>query len=108
MNILIIDDEEMLRSQLMKYMSLENIEAEGAANGREGMDKIEKHSYDAVIVDFRMPEMDGLEMIKKARSHGYRMPIIMMSAHGETKDAVEALKAVQTTTLSSLLPRMNL
>lgn len=93
MNILIIDDEEMLRSQLIKYMSLENIEAEGAANGREGMDKIEKHSYDAVIVDFRMPEMDGLEMIKKARSHGYRMPIIMMSAHGETKDAVEALKS---------------
>ena len=44
MNILIIDDEEMLRSQLIRYMSLENIEAEGAANGREGMDKIEKHS----------------------------------------------------------------
>lgn len=93
MNILIIDDEATLRSQLIKYMSLENIETDGAENGKTGIDMLEKKSYDAVVVDLKMPIMDGLEMIKTARSLGYRMPIIMMSAHGETEDAVEALKS---------------
>lgn len=93
MNILIVDDEKALRSMLIKYMALEGIEADGAENGSEGLKMLEKKSYDAVLVDLKMPVMDGITMIKEARSKGYRMPLIMMSAHGETKDAVEALKS---------------
>lgn len=93
MNILIVDDEKALRSQLIKYMVLEGIEADGEENGELALKALEKKSYDAVLVDLRMPVMDGLTMIKEARSKGYRMPIIMMSAHGETSDAVAALKS---------------
>lgn len=93
MNILIVDDEKALRSQLIKYMALEGIEADGEENGDLALKALEKKSYDAVLVDLRMPVMDGLTMIKEARSKGYRMPIIMMSAHGETSDAVAALKS---------------
>lgn len=93
MNILIVDDEKALRSQLIKYMALEGIEADGEENGELALKALEKKSYDAVLVDLRMPVMDGLTMIKEARSKGYRMPIIMMSAHGETSDAVAALKS---------------
>lgn len=93
MNILIVDDEKSLRSQLIKYMALEGIEADGEENGELALKALEKKSYDAVLVDLRMPVMDGLTMIKEARSRGYRMPIIMMSAHGETTDAVAALKS---------------
>lgn len=93
MNILIVDDEASLRNQLIKYMALEGIEADGEENGEKGLKALEKKSYDALLVDLRMPVVDGLTMIKETRSKGYRMPIIMMSAHGETKDAVDALKS---------------
>ena len=93
MNILIADDESALRDLLIKYMQIEGIEAHGVKNGQEGLDALEANSYDAVLVDLRMPVMDGLEMIKEARRLGFRIPIIMMSAHGETSDAVEALKS---------------
>lgn len=93
MKILIVDDESALRELLIKYMSIEGIEAGGVQNGQEGLDALRANSYDAVLVDLRMPVMDGLDMIKEARRLGFRIPIIMMSAHGETQDAVEALKS---------------
>ena len=78
MNILIADDESALRDLLIKYMQIEGIEAHGVKNGREGLDALEANSYDAVLVDLRMPVMDGLEMIKEARRLGFRISIIMM------------------------------
>lgn len=93
MKVLIVDDESALRDLLIKYMAIEGIEAFGVENGQEGINALNVNSYDAVLVDLRMPIMDGLSMIKEVRRLGFRVPIIMMSAHGETEDAVEALKS---------------
>ena len=53
---------------------------------------LREQTFDACLIDLKMPAMDGLTLIKWIREEGYRMPIIMISAHGEISDAVNALK----------------
>ncbi|MFA5513684.1 MAG: sigma-54 dependent transcriptional regulator [Sphaerochaetaceae bacterium] len=92
MKILIVDDEINIRQLMGKYLSLENIGSDGAENGLSAQRLLRESPYDACLIDLKMPVMDGIELIKWIRQEGFRMPIIMISAHGEIKDAVLALK----------------
>lgn len=92
MKVLIVDDEANIRSTMIKFFSIDGIDADGAENGFSAQRLLKENPYDAVLVDLRMPGMDGLELIRWIRSEGFRMPIIMISAHGEIADAVTALK----------------
>jgi len=64
-----------------------------AANGREALDVIAKHSPDAVLTDLHMPEMDGLELVERMRSRYPRLPVVLMTSRGSEETAVSALKA---------------
>lgn len=92
MRVLIVDDEVNIRNLMSRYLKLEGIESEGAENGLSAQRLIKENTYDALLVDLRMPGMDGLELIKWLRSEGFRMPVIMISAHGDISDAVTSLK----------------
>lgn len=92
MRVLIVDDEINIRSTMIKFFSIDGIEAEGAENGLSAQRLLKENPYDAVLVDLKMPGMDGLSLIRWIRAEGFRMPIIMISAHGEISDAVTALK----------------
>jgi two-component system response regulator AtoC len=92
MKILIVDDEINIRQLMGEYLSLENIGSDGAENGLSAQRLLRESPYDACLIDLKMPVMDGIELIKWIRQEGFRMPIIMISAHGEIKDAVLALK----------------
>ncbi len=92
MNILIVDDEHNIRELMRKYLSLEGVESDGAENGLSAQRLLRENHYDACLVDLRMPGMDGLSLISWMRQEGFRMPVIMISAHGEIHDAVTALK----------------
>ena len=92
MKVLIVDDEESISSSLAKFFRIDNIESDSAENGLSAQRMLGENPYDAVLVDLKMPGMDGLELIRWIRSEGFRMPIIMASAHGEIEDAVRALK----------------
>lgn len=92
MKILIVDDEKNIRDLMNRYFATENIESEGAENGFSAQRLLRQEFFDAVLVDLKMPGMNGLELIKWIRSEGFRMPIVMASAHGEISDAVDALK----------------
>ena len=90
--ILIIDDEKNFRDSLAEFLALDGYVSSVAENGEEGLSYLENIVFDAVVLDLRMPGMDGLEVLRKIREAGPGLPVIMMSAHGEITDAVEAMK----------------
>ncbi|WP_332447095.1 sigma-54-dependent transcriptional regulator [Sphaerochaeta sp.] len=92
MKILLVDDEPNIRDLMQRYLSLDGIESDSAENGLSAQRMLREQAYDACLVDLKMPGMDGLSLISWIRSEGFRMPIIMISAHGEISDAVSALK----------------
>lgn len=92
MKILIVDDERNIRLSLKKYLSLENIESEGAESGEAALGYLETEHFDAVILDLKLPLMSGQEVLEWMQTRGILTPVIMISAHGQIADAVEALK----------------
>ena len=91
-NILIIDDEKAIRKTLGEILSYEGYQIDDAENGDEGLKKIKEKNYDVVLCDIKMPKVDGLEFLEKARETNPDLPIIMISGHGTIETAVEAVK----------------
>lgn len=92
MKIIVVDDEKNMRDSIRKYMQLENIEVVCAENGLSAKRLLEAQVFSAGIVDLRMPGMDGIELLQWIMDSGPRLPVVMISAHGEIQDAVEAMK----------------
>jgi two-component system, NtrC family, nitrogen regulation response regulator NtrX len=91
-NILIIDDEKAIRKTLGEILSYEGYKLEEAADGEEALKKFREKPYDVVLCDIKMPKMDGIEFLEKAREANPDVPIIMISGHGTIETAVEAVK----------------
>lgn len=91
-HILIIDDEENLRHMLSAMLSRQGYQADGAADGADGLRALRSKAYDFILCDIRMPEMDGTEFLKEALRDHVQAPIIMMSAYGTVDTAVECMK----------------
>lgn len=90
--LLIIDDEKNIRGTLREILEYEKYEVHEAVDGAEGLEKILKGEFDAVLCDVKMPKMDGLEVLEKTMEAGVDTPIVMVSAHGTIETAVEAVK----------------
>jgi two-component system nitrogen regulation response regulator NtrX len=91
-NILVIDDERSIRNTLKEILEYEKFKVEVAEHGAEGLEKFKKGSYDIVLCDIKMPEMDGLEVLEKISEEGGDAQVIMISGHGNIDNAVEAIK----------------
>jgi two-component system, NtrC family, nitrogen regulation response regulator NtrX len=91
-SILIIDDEKAIRKTLSEILSYEGYKIEEAADGEEGLKKFSSTEYDVVLCDIKMPKMDGIEFLEKARLINADVPIIVISGHGNIETAVEAVK----------------
>jgi two-component system nitrogen regulation response regulator NtrX len=90
--ILIIDDEKAIRKTLGEILSYEGYKMDEAGDGEEGLKKFREKNYDVVLCDIKMPKIDGIEFLEKAREINADIPIIMISGHGTIETAVEAVK----------------
>lgn len=87
-----MDDEESIRIMLKRVLSGEQYEIQEAINGLEALEKIAREKYSAILLDLKMPQMNGLQVISEIKKMDINTPIIMMSAYGTIPDAVEAMK----------------
>ncbi len=90
--ILVIDDESAIRDSLKMTLEYEGYEFIGAATGQEGLALVEREAPDLVLLDVKMPGMDGLEVLERLRSINDTLPIVVVSGHGTISTAVEATK----------------
>ena len=92
MRVLIADDEKNIRDSIAAYVAAEGIDALTAADGAEARARLETEAFDGLILDLRMPRMDGLSVLAWLQESGPRVPVIVISAYGDVQDAVQAMK----------------
>ncbi|MCA9602824.1 MAG: sigma-54 dependent transcriptional regulator [Polyangiales bacterium] len=91
-SVLIIDDEKNILSALMTALRVEHYDVDVAGSGALGLKRAREKQYDLVLLDVRMPDMDGLSLLKTLRAEGSTVPVIVMSGHGTIDTAVEATR----------------
>src|SRR5690348_202614 len=90
--ILVVDDEELIRWTLTTYLVGKGHRVEQATNGAEGLEAVRQHRPDIVVLDLRMPVMDGLAALRQLRSEGNDVPVVMLTAHGAIDSVIEATR----------------
>lgn len=91
-SVLVIDDDPLIRKTLSSYLSKKGFEAVTAEDGEEGIQKYEEHIPDLVILDIRLPDVDGLEVLGRIREKNPNASIIIMTAYDDMKTTIEAIK----------------
>jgi DNA-binding response OmpR family regulator len=91
MNVLIVEDERSLSHEMEIYLSRQNYNCDVAFNGRSASDKIHANSYDFVLLDLGLPDMDGLELLKQAKKAAIESAFIVLTARGEVEDKITGL-----------------
>ena len=91
-NILVIDDEPIVLDSCRKILRQEGFEVNGAMNGREGLKKIEEDQYDAVLVDWKLPEIDGMEVLRIIKKNHPDIIVVMITGYPSVESAVKAMK----------------
>jgi two-component system response regulator AtoC len=92
MKVLVADDERNIRTTIISILELEKINSFAAENGLSAKRLLENEVFDAAIIDLRMPGMDGLALLEWIQKQGPTIPVIIISAYGDIKDAVQAMK----------------
>lgn len=90
--ILIIDDDEIVRKSCEKVLSPEGYITVTAGSGREGLKLLSKKPFDLVLTDLRMPDMDGIEVLKRVKEGWPDIEVIIITGYGTVKSAIEAIR----------------
>ena len=91
--ILVIDDEAAIRDSLRMILEYEDYRFVGASSGQEGIALCQRERPDLVLLDIKMPGMDGMEVLRSLRASDDTLPVVMISGHGTTATAVDAIKS---------------
>src|SRR2546421_10709051 len=95
-NILVVDDERNIRTLVSRVLSQDPIEVHGAGTGKDGLQMADEVSPDLVLLDLRLPDMDGMDVLRALRSRYPEVAVIIISGFGQIKSAVEAIKVGAT------------
>ena len=90
--ILIAEDEKTQRDLLEGFLKKEGFLVEAVANGRQAIEKIERDFFDIAFLDYKMPELDGLQTLREIRKRLPDLPVVMMTAYGTVETAVASMK----------------
>lgn len=77
--VLIVEDDEALSATIFEWLTYERYSVESVANGREALERLEAFQYDAVVLDWQLPELTGIEIIRQFRARGGTTPILMLT-----------------------------
>jgi two-component system response regulator FixJ len=91
--IFVVDDQEAVRAALAEMLSVFGFHVETHASGRSFLDAYTQGRRGCVVADVRMPEMDGIELVRECVRRGIRLPIILISGHADVPMAVDGIKA---------------
>ncbi|MEK6221036.1 MAG: response regulator, partial [Chloroflexota bacterium] len=90
--ILIVDDEEAARKSLKDILKLEGYQAKAVGDGESAIESLENNEYDLILLDLKMPGMDGLQVLEKVVETAPNTLVILLTAHGSLNSAIESLR----------------
>jgi two-component system, NtrC family, nitrogen regulation response regulator NtrX len=90
--VLVIDDETSIREAIRMTLEYEGYRIDEARSGQEGIDKASKTDYDLILLDIKMPVLDGIEVLENLKAQKIASPVVMVSGHGDVHTAVECTK----------------
>src|SRR6266702_1514814 len=90
--ILVVDDETAIREAIRMTLEYEGYRIDEARSGQEGIDKATKVPYDAILLDIKMPVLDGIEVLENLKEQKVAAPVVMVSGHADIQTAVECTK----------------
>ena len=91
--VLIVDDEKSIRESLRMILEHEGYRVVEAGGGSKALEVVRAESPRAILLDIKMPEMDGMELLRALKNRGYEMPVLMITGHGDVATAVDAIRA---------------
>jgi len=95
-NVLVVDDERNIRALVARVLGQDQVEVHGAATGKEGLQMSDEVSPDLVLLDLRLPDMDGMDVLRALRSRYPEVAVIIITGFGQIQSAVEAIKVGAT------------
>jgi two-component system nitrogen regulation response regulator NtrX len=90
--VLVVDDETAIREAIRMTLEYAGYRVDEARSGQEGIDKATKTPYDAILLDIKMPVLDGIEVLENLKEQKVPAPVVMVSGHGDIQTAVECTK----------------
>jgi two-component system, NtrC family, response regulator AtoC len=92
-NILVVDDEKLIRWSLQEFLQRQGYDVTTAADGEQALQAVQEDTFDAVLLDYKLPDIDGLELMRRIREERkLQVPIIMITSHSSVENAVAAMK----------------
>jgi two-component system response regulator PhoP len=93
MRLLVVEDEALLREQLVSSLTKNGYAVDSVKDGEEGLFQIQEFDYDLAVIDLGLPKIDGISLVKKIRKEGQSLPILILTARGDWQDKVSGLEA---------------
>ncbi|WP_462270148.1 response regulator [Desulfobacter sp.] len=90
--VLIIDDEQDFTQALAERMTTRGMTVSTSSSAIEGLKNVEEHSFDVVVLDLQMPEMDGIETLKVLKKKKPELQVILLTGHATVEKGIEAMK----------------
>lgn len=90
--ILVVDDEPTICNMVLRFLSMNNYEGDSANNGKEALKMLEERDYQIVLTDIKMPEMDGIALMRAAKTNSPDLVFVIMSGYGTLESAIDTMK----------------